>query len=241
MRIGNANIYSHCLANKIPMNNFTSKKIQSLLQRLHAEARAADEPFLAKIEQMPGAERESLMADYRRLYGLARDAFIPIGEDFGRLLYLLTRSAQAKTIVEFGTSFGISTVYLASGLRDNGGGKLITCEMEAAKSRRAQAHLAEAGLSDVVEFRVGDALELLSQGISGPIDVLFLDGAKDLYFQILKLVEPHLRPGALIAADNVNSRTKVNEFTDYIRDPANGYLSVEMPMGDGIEIAARVS
>jgi len=223
------------------MNSFSSEKIQSLLQRLHAEARAADEPFLAKIEQMPGAERESLMGDYRRLYGLARDVFIPVGEDFGRLLYLLTRSSQAKTIVEFGTSFGISTIYLACGLRDNGGGKLITCELEEAKSRRAQAHLADAGLSDLVEFRVGDALELLKEEMGGPIDMLFLDGAKTLYFQILKLVEPHLRPGALIAADNVNSRNQVNEFTDYIRNPAGGYISIDLPMGDGIEIAASVS
>ena len=223
------------------MNNFSSEKIQSLLQRLHREARAVDEPFLAKVGQMPAAERENLHADYRRLYGMAREAFIPVGENFGRLLYLLTRSTRAKSIVEFGTSFGISTVYLASGLRDNGGGKLITCEMEAAKSQRAEAHLAEAGLSDVVEFRVGDALELLSEGVSGPIDLLFLDGAKALYYKILKLVEPHLRPGALIAADNVNSRNKVNEFTDYIRNPANGYISVDLPMDDGIEIATRIS
>ena len=174
---------------------FPSNKIQSLLKRLHAEAHVADQSFFAQLEQMPEAEREAVRADYQRLYGLAREAFIPIGENFGRLLYLLVRSTQARTIVEFGTSFGISTLYLAAGLHDNGGGKLITCEMEPAKSKRAQAHLAEAGLANLVEFRVGDALQLLGHDLGGPVDLLLLDGAKPLYFQILKLVEPLLKPG----------------------------------------------
>ena len=97
----------------------------------------------------------------------------------------------------------------------------------------------EAGLADLVDFRVGDALELLSRGL-GTVDFLLLDGAKPLYHQVLKIVEPSLRKGAVIAADNVNTRNKIEDFTGYIRDPKNGYVSVDMPLGDGIEVSLRV-
>jgi predicted O-methyltransferase YrrM len=216
-----------------------SEKVQSLLNRLHAEARANDGATFAQFENMPAAEREALRADYRKEYGLMRKAFLPVGPELGRLLYLLAVAARAKTIVEFGTSFGISTIYLAAALRDDGGGKLITCEMEPTKSERAKAHLTEAGLVDLVEFRVGDALELLGVKL-GMVDFLLLDGAKPLYFPVLKLVEPHLRKGALIASDNINARNKIENFTDYVRDPKNGYVSVGMPLGDGIEVSMRV-
>jgi predicted O-methyltransferase YrrM len=216
-----------------------SEKVQSLLNRLHAEARANDSASFAQFEKLSDAEREAVHADYRKHYGMLRDAFLPVGPELGRLLYLLATAARAKTIVEFGTSFGISTIYLAAALRDSGGGKLITSEMEPAKSQRAQAHLAEAGLADLVEHRVGDALELLGRDL-GTVDFLLLDGAKPLYFRVLKLVEPHLRPGAVIAADNVNTRNKIEDFTCYIRNPHNGYVSVDMPLGDGIEVSMRV-
>ena len=220
---------------------FQSDKIQSLLKRLHAEANVADESFFSEFATIPTGERETLQDDYRRFYGLAREAFIPVGEEFGRLLYLMARATSARTIVEFGTSFGLSTIYLASALRENGGGHLITCEMEAAKSQRAQTHLAEAGLSDLVEFRIGDALEVLNEGIPSPVDMLLLDGAKPLYFPVLKLIEPFLRLGALITSDNVNTRMQVSEFTDYIRQPINGYVSVAVPLDDGIELSMRTS
>ncbi len=92
----------------------------------------------------------------------------------------------------------------------------------------------------MVEFWVGDALELLKDGLSTPVDFLLLDGAKQLYHPVLKLVEPHLRPGAIVAADNVNARSAVTSFTRYVREPHNGYVSVDMPLGDGIEVSMRV-
>ena len=76
--------------------------------------------------------------------------------------------------------------------------------------------------------------------ILGPVDFLLLDGAKPLYQRVLKLVEPHLRKGALVAADNINPRNKIEDFTGYVREPKNGYVSVDMPLGDGIEVSMRV-
>ena len=91
----------------------------------------------------------------------------------------------------------------------------------------------------MVEFRIGDALEVLNAGITAPVDMLLLDGAKPLYFPVLKLIEPFLKPGALITSDNVNTRMKVSEFTDYVRQPDNGYISVALPLEDGIELSMR--
>jgi predicted O-methyltransferase YrrM len=92
----------------------------------------------------------------------------------------------------------------------------------------------------LVEIRIGDALEVLNEGIPAPVDVLLLDGAKSLYFRVLKLIEPFLKPGSLITADNINTRMKVSEFTDYIRQPANGYISVALPLEDEIELSMRL-
>ena len=218
---------------------FHSPKVQTLLNRLHAEARAKDSESFAKFEKLSEAERVAVHGDYRKHYGLLREAFIPVGPELGRLLYMLAVTTKAKTIVEFGTSFGISTTYLAAALRDNGGGKVITTELEPTKSERAKKHLAEAGLAELVEFRVGDALELL-RDLKAPVDFLLLDGAKPLYLRVLKLVEPHLRKGAIVAADNINPRNKIEDFTGYVREPKNGYVSVDMPLGDGIEVSIRV-
>jgi predicted O-methyltransferase YrrM len=117
---------------------------------------------------------------------------------------------------------------------------LITYEMEPTKSRRAEQHLSEAGLSDLVEFQVGDALELLGRHVPESVDLLLLDGAKPLYYKVLKLVEPHLQTGAVIAADNINTRSMTSQFIDYIRHMENGYISVDMPLEDGIELSVRL-
>ena len=128
----------------------------------------------------------------------------PISADTGRLLYLLARSMRARCIVEFGTSFGISTLHLAAALRDNGGGRLIGSEFEPSKIGHARENLRQAGLADLVEIREGDALETLKTDLPDDIDLVLLDGAKPLYLPVLRLLEPHLRQGSLILADNAD-------------------------------------
>jgi predicted O-methyltransferase YrrM len=91
-----------------------------------------------------------------------RKAYLPVGREFGNLLYALARSSKSKTVVEFGTSFGISTIFLASAIRDNGDGKVITTEFDPENAERAKKNLAAAGLEEWVEFRVGNALEIQS-------------------------------------------------------------------------------
>jgi predicted O-methyltransferase YrrM len=134
---------------------------------------------------------------------MLRDMYIPVSRQDGRLLYGLARGTGARHIVEFGTSFGISTIYLAAAVRDNGGGRVETTEIEPAKCRAAAVNLRRAGLDDVTEVLEGDALQTL-KAVEEPIDLVFLDGWKNLYLAVFELLKPRLRPGALIIADNVN-------------------------------------
>jgi predicted O-methyltransferase YrrM len=149
---------------------------------------------------------------------------------------MLARSCRARTIVEFGTSFGISTLFLAAALRDNGGGRLITSEFEPSKVARAQDNLTAAGLIDLVEIREGDALQTLSVDLPKTIDLLLLDGAKALYPEILSLVESRLRPGALIVADDADYSP---DYLARVRSPARGYMST--PFGGDVELTMRIS
>ncbi len=149
---------------------------------------------------------------------------------------MLARSVRARSIVEFGTSFGISTLHLAAALRDSGGGRLIGSEFEPSKISRARENLAAAGLSDLVEIREGDALETLARNLPDSIDFVLLDGAKTLYPSILSLLEGRLRTGALIVADNADSSP---EYLARVRAATDGYLSV--PVADDVELSIRLS
>jgi predicted O-methyltransferase YrrM len=152
-----------------------------------------------------------------------------IGREFGHLLYSLARTARARTVVEFGTSFGVSTIYLAAALHDNGGGQVITTEFAPEKAHQARKNLAAAGLEEYVEFRVGDALETLAPSPE-TIDMLFLDGPKQLYLDVLRLVEPRLPSGATVASDNTDFEGMA-AFLEYIRNPDHGYTSTAILTG----------
>lgn len=127
-------------------------------------------------------------------------------------------------MIEFGTSFGVSTIYLAAALRDNGAGKVITTEFFPEKADKARANLTEAGLADWVEFRVGDALQTLRQPLPGPIDFLFLDGDKSMYLDVMKLLEPSMKSGCLVSADNTEQEG-AKPLLAYLSNPQNGYIT----------------
>ncbi|MDF2695679.1 MAG: hypothetical protein K0S65_4062, partial [Labilithrix sp.] len=169
---------------------------------------------------------------------MLRDAYIPVSLDAGKLLYLLARAQGSRTIVEFGTSFGISTIHLAAAARENGG-RVITTEKEPEKVKQARANLERAGLADVVEVREGDARMTL-RDLDTPIDLLFLDGWKALYLPVLRLVEPRLRSGALVVDDDLEiARAMMQPFLEHVRRKGNGYVSIELPLGDAMEISVR--
>ncbi|MEY9158529.1 O-methyltransferase [Bradyrhizobium japonicum] len=221
------------------MTTPTITTLAPLLDRLFDEADAARGATRAAVADLSAADRARMMrskTDYRDLYGRLKDVPLAVSRETGHLLYMLARSSRAKVIVEFGTSFGISTLHLAAGLRDNGGGRLITSEFEPSKAARARDNLSAGGLIDLVEIREGDALKTLSADLPDTVDLVLLDGAKALYPEILNLVEGHLKPGAIIVADNADDSP---DYLARVRGPASGYMST--PFAEDVELSVRIS
>jgi predicted O-methyltransferase YrrM len=217
------------------MTTLTQPTLSTLLDRLFAESDALEDAFRREMESLSPEQRAADRADCRQFYGRLKDQPLPVSRTTGKLLYLLARSVRARNIVEFGTSFGISTLHLAAALRDNGGGRLIGSEFEPSKILRARENLVAGRLSDLVEVREGDALETLARDLPDAIDFVLLDGAKNLYPSILSLLEGRLRPGALIVADNADASP---EYLARVRSTAQGYLSV--PFADDVELSMRL-
>jgi len=148
----------------------------------------------------------------------------------GVLLYLLARALCARTIVEFGTSHGVSTIYLALAVRDNGGGRVIATEQVADKARRALQHLREANLDSFVDLRVGTAPDTLRE-LPAPVDLLFNDGFPRAMLPVLQCVAPKMRVGAAVLAGNTALFPADHaDYLAWVRDPQHGFCSAQLSM-----------
>lgn len=199
-------------------------RIQSLLADYHSRAEA-------EWKLMNELPRDQVMSK--------RDDFLlSVGERSGALLNILVKELKAKTILELGTSYGYSTVWLAEAAKETGG-RVVTLELSAKKSEHAKAQLSKVGLDAVVDFRVGDALEIL-KGLQGPIDFVLLDLWKDLYIPCFDLFVPKLGAGAIVAADNMieppMSRPEAEAYRAHVR-ASGAFDSVLLPVGSGIELS----
>lgn len=211
----------------------------------HRVAAALDRMYTETREQMPQLrDMGGAMATTRTAQERADTMsafYLPVTPEAGRLLYLLVRATRPATILEFGMSFGVSALHLASAVRDNGSGRVVTTELSADKIAAAKRTFAETGLDDLVTILEGDALSTLA-ALDGPVDLVLLDGWKELYLLVLKLLEPHLPPGALVVADNTEIHD-AKPYLDYVRNAENGYVSVSFAAreSDSMEISCRVS
>ncbi len=186
--------------------------------------------WLAK-RPLPWTELESRLSDL----SLALDP------DSGVFGYLLARAVRAHTIVEFGTSFGISTIYLALAVRDNGGGRVIGTECVPEKAATARDNLRRAGLERWVELREGDALETL-QAIDEPVDFLLNDGFPRFALPVLKLVAPRMRTGALALCGNAAVfPADHGDYVEWVRDPVNGFCSSSLRMTGAGEFSVKIA
>ena len=210
-------------------------RVAAALNRMFAEA-DAQMPQLGEMMERDAVPAESSAQE--RADALS-EFYLPVTAEAGRLLYALVRASRPTTVVEFGMSLGISAIHLASAVRDNGEGRVVTTELNESKVAVASRNFADAGLDDLITVLHGDALETLAS-IDGPVQFVLLDGWKDLYQQVLQLLEPRLAPGALVVADNT-SMPGLQPYLDYMRDPANGYVSVHFPVrdSDSMEISCR--
>jgi predicted O-methyltransferase YrrM len=215
-------------------NTLHSPPVRAVLDRLFAAAALDDD---ARPQLGPGRSFASATAQERA--DALEAVYMPISARGGDLLYALVRASRPDTVIEFGTSFGISTLYLAAAVTDNAAGRVLSTELSATKIAAARANLAEAGLAGPVTILAGDAMETL-EAIPGPIGLVLLDGWKDLCLPVLRLLEPRLAPGALVVADDITLPSMAG-YLDYVHDPASGYVSVAFPVEDGMEISCRAS
>lgn len=213
-------------------NTLASAQLEAVLDRLFAATAAQEDDQMPAPPPRLASWAEASAAE---LAEALQDAYIPISAEAGKLLYAVIRASRPETVVEFGTSFGISTIYLAAAVTDNGTGHVLTTELSSKKVKAAGANLREAGVEAAVTILEGDALETLAD-VPAPVGVVLLDGWKDLCLPVLRLLEPKLAPGALVAADDTNGPAMAN-YLAYIRDPANGYVTVAFPVEDGMEIS----
>jgi predicted O-methyltransferase YrrM len=210
-------------------------RVAATLERMFTESDAQ----LPKLREMMGENAVPGESDPQGRADALSEFYLPVTPEAGRLLYSLVRAARPATVVEFGMSLGISAIHLASAVRDNGTGRVVTTELSADKVAVATRNFADAGLDELITVLHGDALETLTS-VDGPVGFVLLDGWKELYMQVLELLEPRLAPGALVVADNT-SMAGLQPYLDYVRDPANGYVSVHFPVrdSDSMEISCR--
>ena len=220
------------------MNSLETAPLKPLLEQLHKKAsRELPRAALGMIRLMaPRLIGRPVTSNDHARFG--HNLFIALEPEAGRFAYATARAIGARTIVEFGTSFGISTLYLAAAVRDNGGGTVITTELDPYKCKVAREHFAQAGLADIIELREGDALETLKV-LPGTIDMALIDGWKELYGDFLSLIEP-LRQGGVVLADNINLFKRT--LAPYVErmQHGGGYASQTLPLGSGLEYSVRL-
>lgn len=219
------------------MSSLNIEPVASTIDTLFKQADSTPSPQLDSLSE---ADRSLLLkskTEYEYLYrNVLKDMWLPVSRETGQLLYLLARSTGAQNIIEFGTSFGISTIHLAAAVLDNGKGKIITTEFEPTKALQAREHFKQARVEHLIEIREGDALKTLAKDIPERVDMLLLDGAKALYNDVLTLIEPHLHAGSIIVADNADMNP---EYLEAIRSRKQSYLSIAI--GDDVELSLKIN
>ena len=217
-------------------------KLEAVLDALHARSTDQEAGTGAYFQGRAKAGRTDFSSLDAGDHAYYADKLVALDRDKAEFCYGLCRAIGARRIVELGTSFGVSTLYLAAAVRDNGGGLVIGTEYEPDKARAARANFAAAGLEAFIELREGDLRQTLTT-IEGPIDFALFDIWTEMALPALRLIAPHLRPGAVICADNTaapRARAGYAAFFAYIEDPANGLRTMTLPFDGGFEMTVKV-
>lgn len=222
------------------MSVLSDAALQARVNDLQAQS-AAQEPttigYFMQRAQTGDLSWDALDDDANRFMADKMVALEPIKAEF---CHMMCRALRAKRVVEVGTSFGVSTLYLADAVRANGGGVVIGTEYEPAKAAQARANFAAAGLGDYIDLREGDLRETLKV-IEGQVDFVLMDIWTEMARPALELIAPHLRPGAVVVADNTTQfRQPYRHFFDFIADPKNGLRTMTLPFDNGLEMVVKV-
>lgn len=175
------------------MNTTIATQVESTIADLYQDAK------LDYLRMIKGAAKSAFRpmqpSDFE-------DAYLAISQEQGESLVQLIKKNEIQNIVEFGTSFGISTLFLALGARSTNG-QIITTELLESKALTAINNFKRAGVDDLIEVRIGNALETLKHH-NQPIDLLLLDGWKDMYLPIFRLLEPNYHTQTIVYVDNAD-------------------------------------
>ena len=215
-----------------------------LLDKLHAASDAQTQAIRKHYDERDRAVEESPEDQAARTKTFLSDKLYALDRDKAEFCYQLCRAGNARRIVEIGTSYGVSTLYLAAAVRDNarasgGDGVVIGTEYEPAKAEAARAHFAEAGLSRFIDLREGDLRQTLKK-IDGPVDFVLMDIWIAMARPALELVAPHLRPGAIVVCDNTEQyRSAYADYFAFLAEPANGFRTMTLPFDGGLELSVH--
>ena len=222
-----------------PLND---PNLEALLNRLHAQSDAQVEEtdaYYERREQEGSLNYDNFCDD--DMHRFLSDKMVALDRDKAEFCYQLCRSLRATRVVEAGTSFGISTLYLAAAIRDNQveNGVVIGTEHEPSKVKIALENFREAGLSDFIDLREGDLRQTL-EDVGGPVDFMLVD-IWDVALPALEVVSSSLRPGAIVACDNTTvAREEYRDYFEFVHDPRNRFRTMTVPFRGGFELTVRV-
>ncbi|HEY8156459.1 MAG TPA: class I SAM-dependent methyltransferase [Myxococcota bacterium] len=220
-------------------------ELEALLDRLHARSEAQGGALTNYfVERAKEGTLDWNRFDARTDRFLS-DKLVALERDKAGFCHQLCRALRARRVVEAGTSFGVSTLYLAAAVRanvreDGGTGIVIGTELEAEKAKAARAHFEEAGLASFIDLREGDLRDTLRE-VGEPVDFMLIDIWTPMARPALERVAPHLRPGAIVVADNtLQFRDAYRDYFDFVNDPANRLSTQTLPFEGGFELSVRV-
>ena len=221
------------------MSVLSDPKLQGLIDRLQAKSRAQEAETSAWFSERAKKGELSWDGFDDKSHRFMADKLVALKPAKAEFCYLTCRALMARRVVECGTSFGVSTLYLAAAVRDNGGGMVIGTEHEAAKAAAARENFAAAGLAQFIDLREGDLRETLKD-VGGAVDFVLLDIWTEMVVPALTLIGPRLREGAVIVADNTASSHRGYEaFFAWLADPANRMRHMTLPFDGGLEMCVR--
>jgi predicted O-methyltransferase YrrM len=224
------------------MSVIQDSKLQRLLSRLHARS---DEQVASMKSFYAHRTADGEPPTDAEIKAFRADKLVALDRDKAEFCYQLCRAGNARRIVEVGTSYGVSTLYLAAAVRHNvqaagGDGVVIGTEYEPEKARAARAHFDEAGLSAFIDLREGDLRETLKE-VEGPVDFVLMDVWIAMAWPALELIAPHLQPGAVVICDNTEEhRRDYAAYFAFLENPANRFRTMTLPFGGGLEFSVRV-
>ncbi len=223
------------------MSVLSDTKLEDLLASLHARS---DEQAVAMASYLARRDSDGQSPSAEDIKSFRSDKLVALDRDKAEFCYQLCRASDARRIVEVGTSYGVSTLYLAAAVRDNiriggGDGVVIGTEYEPGKADAARSNFEEAGLSHLIDLREGDLRDTLKH-IDAPVDFVLVDIWISMARAALEMIAPHLRPGAIVVCDNTaRDRSHYADYFAFLADRVNRFRTMTLPFDGGLEMSVR--